>query len=126
MSKPFTKLKSSTLSLSDILPKGKLQGCRVQDVIEDHHEYLIWASKAGLFIFSAEVNDKIADAAGYAAREQYYREEVAPYVDDGFPIIGTYDKFNDGPKTVYNEDGSGYLESCGPAGRLYFDRNGNT
>jgi len=29
-------------------------------------------------------------------------------------------------QTVYFADGSGYLPASGPAGPLYFDRNGNT
>lgn len=90
MSLKFSKLKSPLLEVCDIIPHGKLRGCRVVDVIQDHHEYLIWASKSGLFAFSAAANDRIADAAGYAAREQYYLEEVAPYIDDGFPIDDTY------------------------------------
>lgn len=61
---------------------GKLSGCRVCDVIQDHYEYLIWAEKAGVLKFSKIVVETIQEHAHFKAQEQHYREEIAPYTKE--------------------------------------------
>ena len=78
----FKNLKSPLLELTDKITVGKLQGCRVCDVIPDHYEYLIWANKQGLLLFSKIVVETIQEHAGYKNQQQHYNEEVAPYADD--------------------------------------------
>lgn len=70
------------LDLTDKITVGKLSGCRVCDVIQDHYEYLIWADKAGLLKFSKIVVETIQEHAGYKAQQQHYLEEVAPYTKE--------------------------------------------
>lgn len=41
MAKTFLSLKDPKLGGLDILTFGKLKGCRVCDVIQDHYNYLI-------------------------------------------------------------------------------------
>ena len=77
----FTKVKQG-LGLTDIIPSGKLKGCRVVDVIEDSYEYLIWADKENYLKFSSDVVAMIKRTAGFAEAERHYEEEVAPYLDD--------------------------------------------
>jgi hypothetical protein len=85
----FNKLKSPLLGLLDTIQIGKLTGCRVCDVIQDHYEYLIWADKQGLLKFQGLVVEIIAEQAGFSAQQQHYREEIAPYVSeaDTIPIL---------------------------------------
>ena len=85
----FNKLKSPLLGLLDTITVGKLTGCRVCDVIQDHYEYLIWADKQGLLKFQGLVVEIIAEQAGFKAEQQHYREEIAPYVSeaDTIPIL---------------------------------------
>lgn len=77
----FKNLKSPLLGLQDKITVGKLAGCRVCDVIEDHHEYLIWADKSGLMKFQAIVAETIAEHAGFKAQQQHYEEEIKPWLE---------------------------------------------
>lgn len=61
MAKTFTNLKDPKLQHLDIITFGKLKGCRVCDVIEDHFEYLIWCETQGFVKFSQEVKGTIKD-----------------------------------------------------------------
>lgn len=65
----FSKLKDPKLSLTDKLTFGKLKDCRVCDVIQDHHEYLIWAEKQGYVKFHPIVIETIQEIAGYVKWE---------------------------------------------------------
>lgn len=69
MAKAFKTLKDPKLQMTDKLMFGKLAGCRVCDVIQDHYEYLIWAEKQGFVKYSQEVTDVILEAASFAKWE---------------------------------------------------------
>jgi len=84
MSLSFRNLKSPVLNLEDKITVGKLQGCRVCDVIQDHYEYLIWADKAGLMKFSKIVVETIQEHAGYKNQQRHYQEEVRPWEKDDY------------------------------------------
>lgn len=86
MSLSFKNLKSPVLNLEDKITVGKLQGCRVCDVIQDHYEYLIWADKAGILKFSKIVVETIQEHAGYKAQQRHYEEEIEPYLKD-IPVL---------------------------------------
>ncbi len=61
----FRNLKDPKLGLLDQITFGKLKGCRVCDVIEDHYEYLIWAEKQGYCKFQHIVIETIQDMANF-------------------------------------------------------------
>ena len=61
----FSKLKDPKLQLTDKLTFGKFKDCRLCDIIEDHHEYLIWAEKQGFMKYSQEVTDVILEQAHF-------------------------------------------------------------
>lgn len=61
----FKNIKDPKLGLMDQITFGKLKGCRVCDVIEDYHEYLIWAEKQGYLKFQPIVIEVIQDAANF-------------------------------------------------------------
>ena len=99
MAKSFTKLKDPKLQLTDTLRFGKLNGCRVCDVIQDHYEYLIWCEKQGFVKFSKEVELLIAETASFKAweppdedkpEEVWYDPEFGFYsasiIDDDVPF----------------------------------------
>ena len=82
--------------MQDKILVGKLQGCRVCDVIQDHYEYLIWADKAGLMKFTKIVVETIQEHAGYKAQQRHYEEEVAPYLKKSVDMVKTtYEVFED-------------------------------
>jgi len=81
MALQFKNLKSPLLDMTDKIMVGKLSGCRVCDVIQDHYEYLIWAHKCGMLHFSKIVVETIAEHAGYKSQQVHYAEEVAPYLE---------------------------------------------
>lgn len=88
MSLSWKNLKSPLLGLQDLIPFGKLKGCRVCDVIQDHYEYLIWADKAGLAKFQPIVVETIQEAAKFADAQIHYEQEVKPWIDeDPKPLI---------------------------------------
>ena len=78
----FTKLRDPRLGLTDKLTFGKLAGCRICDVAQDHYEYLIWAEKSGFVKYQPEVVELIQEQASFAAWETHQAEEVDPYKDD--------------------------------------------
>jgi len=78
----FNKLKSPLLDLQDKIVVGKLAGCRICDVIQDHYEYLIWANKQGLFQFTKLVTETIQEHAGYKNQQVHFEEEIAPYTKE--------------------------------------------
>lgn len=82
MSLGFKKLKSPLLGLDDQITFGKLKGCRICDVVQDHYEYLIWAEKSGLVKYQPIVIETIQEMASFARWEQYIEEEVKPYLED--------------------------------------------
>lgn len=82
MSITFSKLKSPILDLHSKITVGKLQGCRVCDVVQDHYEYLIWAEKSGLFKFTKIVTETIQEHAGYKAQQRFIEEEIKPWLEN--------------------------------------------
>lgn len=82
MSITFNKLKSPLLDLQDKITVGKLSGCRICDVVQDHYEYLIWAEKTGLFKYTKIVTETIQEHAGYKAQQRYIEEEIKPWLED--------------------------------------------
>ena len=118
MALQFNKLKNPKLGLTDTITFGKLAGCRICDVAQDHYEYLIWAEKSGYVKYQAEVVALIQEQASFARWTINEIQEVKPWFED-------VPDFDD-PKPIYFEDGSGYLPGSGPAGPLYFDKFGNT
>ncbi len=68
--------------MQDNITVGKLTGCRVCDVIEDHYEYLIWANKQGMLMFTKIVTETIAEHAGYKNKQRHQEEEIEPYDKD--------------------------------------------
>jgi len=73
--------------MQDSITVGKLTGCRVCDVIEEHYEYLIWANKQGMLMFTKIVTETIAEHAGYKNKQQHYDEEVAPWLEPTEPTV---------------------------------------
>lgn len=70
--------------MTDKILVGKLQGCRVCDVIQDHYEYLIWADKAGLMKFTKIVVETIQEHAHFKGQQRHYEEEVKPWEKDDY------------------------------------------
>jgi uncharacterized protein (DUF3820 family) len=81
----FNKLKDPKLGLMDKLTFGKLLGCRVCDVVQDHYEYLIWCEKQGFVKFQQDVTDLILEQAHFERWKVPTGEDV---------VVDTYDKFN--------------------------------
>ena len=81
MALQFNKLKNPKLGLTDTITFGKLKGCRVCDVAQDHYEYLIWAEKSGFVKFQPDVITLLQEQASFAAWKINEAEEVAPYMD---------------------------------------------
>lgn len=69
MAKTFLSLKDPKLGGLDILTFGKLKGCRVCDVIQDHYNYLIWAEKEGYVKFQQIIVETIQEVANFAKWE---------------------------------------------------------
>ena len=82
MALQFNKLKNPKLGLTDTITFGKLKGCRICDVAQDHYEYLIWAEKSGYVKFQQEAIELIQEQASFARWQINETEEVAPYMDD--------------------------------------------
>lgn len=78
----FNKLRDPRLGLTDKLTFGKLAGCRICDVAQDHYEYLIWAEKSGYVKYQPEVVALIQEQASFARWEIHQAEEIDPYKDD--------------------------------------------
>jgi len=83
----FGKLKDPKLGLTDKLTFGKLNGCRICDVAQDHYEYLIWAERQGYVKYQQEVIDLIHEQASFAKWKIYQEEEVDPYMEPHFPVL---------------------------------------
>lgn len=112
----FSKLKNSELAPTDKIPYGKLKGCRVCDVAQDHGSYLLWLHRSTSTKLDINSRALVRAAERAYSAKVHYEQEVAPYLDD----------YEDTIKPVYFGDGSGYLPASGPAGPLYFDHNGET
>ena len=80
MSIGFKKLKDPKLGLTDTITFGKLSGCRICDVAQDHYEYLMWIEKSGYVKYQTEVVELIQEQASFARWKIHEAEEVAPYV----------------------------------------------
>jgi len=82
MALQFNKLKNPKLGITDTISFGKLAGCRVCDVAQDHYEYLIWAEKQGYVKFQPEAIALIQEQASFAAWQIHQEEEVKPWFED--------------------------------------------
>ncbi len=81
----FKQIKNPKLGLTDTITFGKLAGCRVCDVAQDHYEYLIWAEKQGFVKFQPEAVELIQEQASFARWQVNYEEEVKPWFDENSP-----------------------------------------
>lgn len=87
MALAFNKVRSTVLDLTDTIKVGKLQGCRVCDVIPDYYEYLIWADREGVLKFTKRTIESIQEHALYKQQQQHYLEEVAPWQESDSPEL---------------------------------------
>lgn len=78
----FQKIKNPRLGITDTITFGKLAGCRICDVAQDHYEYLIWAEKSGFVKFQPEVVALIQEQASFAAWQLNEEQEVKPWFED--------------------------------------------
>jgi uncharacterized protein (DUF3820 family) len=78
----FNKIKNPKLGITDTITFGKLAGCRICDVAQDHYEYLMWAEKQGFVKFQPEVVTLIQEQASFAKWQVHYEEEVKPWFED--------------------------------------------
>lgn len=83
----WKNIKDPKLGMLDQIMFGKLKGCRVCDVIEDHHEYLIWAEKQGFCKFQQIVIETIQEAANF---QRWEDPEVAEKVVDTYQKVTSY------------------------------------
>ena len=97
----FKKLRDPKLQLTDKITFGKLAGCRVCDVIEDHYEYLIWASKSGLVVYSTPVVERLLELGGFHEKLRYYREEVVPWIKDDWDEVDSDIQLGDLPDVPF-------------------------
>lgn len=85
MSKSFASVtKPTQLGLQSVLPRGRLAGCRICDVISDDYEYLDWMNRNGYLRLDQTVLAKIQSLKAEADAEEYYQNEVAPWSQDDF------------------------------------------
>ena len=87
MSKTFSKLTHNKLDLQDKLPKGKFINCRVCDIIEDEFEYLTWLHRKSIIHFTKPVLSKLHQLAAYKASEEFFKNEIEPYLKTDFEDI---------------------------------------
>jgi uncharacterized protein (DUF3820 family) len=78
----FKNIKDPKLGLTDTITFGKLAGCRVCDVAQDHYEYLIWAERSGFVKYQAEVITLIQEQASFAAWQTHQEQEVKPWFEE--------------------------------------------
>ena len=78
----FKNIKDPKLGITDTITFGKLKGCRICDVAQDHYEYLIWAEKSGYVKYQAEVVALIQEQASFAAWKIHEAQEVKPWFED--------------------------------------------
>lgn len=83
----FKKLKTPILDFQDKLTVGKFKDCRICDIIEDQYEYLIWANRNGMIQLSKPVIAKIHYLAAFAQEEEYFDNEIAPYMDSDYQEV---------------------------------------
>jgi hypothetical protein len=76
----FNRIKKG-LGLTDTLTFGKFNGCRVDSLLEDEFEYLIWLH-LNMKNLAREVVDKAYKKREFADSERHYNEEIAPYLED--------------------------------------------
>lgn len=71
----FNKLKTK-LGLLDFIPIGKYRQCRVDSIIAQDHEYLIYMDKEGILKYTDEVLDALKNkfSATSIPVTRYYRD----------------------------------------------------
>ena len=82
----FNKLKSELLGLEDKIPRGKLQDCRVCDVVQDHWEYLEWTHSKQYIMLMPIALAAVRQAKSRHDYDRHYREEVLPWSDEDIPF----------------------------------------
>ncbi len=70
MAKSFSNIKKG-LGLLDFITIGKYKDCRVDSIIEQDHDYLIYMDKLGALKFMPEVIDKLKNKFSADSIEVY-------------------------------------------------------
>lgn len=78
----FSNIKKG-LGLTDTLTFGKFRGCRIDTLLEQDYEYILWLHLK-MKPFTKEVVDKAYFYRKQNDDERYYQEEVAPFDDIPF------------------------------------------
>ena len=88
MAKSFKTLKDPKLHLLDMITIGKYKGCRVDSIVEQDHEYLIFMDTKKILSFSQEVLDKLKNKFSADSIEVAYDDvdEEAQYSDEDIPF----------------------------------------
>lgn len=109
---------------------GKHRDLTIAEIIEIEPAYLLWAHRTvewfrladDVFISATKAHNRIKNDRHKEMKRDFrramrreMRELEYDYRDD-----------DDNSRTVYFEDGSGYIDNGGPCGPLYFDKFGNT
>ena len=82
MALQFKNIKNPKLGLTDLLQFGKLRGCRICDVAQDHYEYLIWAEKSGFVKYQPEVIELLLEQANFVNWQLHQEQEIKPWLED--------------------------------------------
>ena len=91
----FKNLKKTILDFEDKIPSGKFRDCRICDIIQDDYDYLIWCQRNNMLQLSKPVIAKIHQLAAFAENEEYFDNEVAPYLAEDY--LKTQTGFEDVP-----------------------------
>lgn len=86
MAKTFNNLKTK-LGLLDFISIGKYKGCRVDSIIEQDYEYLIYMDKEKILQFAPEVIDKLKNLFSATSIEVEYDEEADAAMLDAYNNI---------------------------------------
>ena len=82
MAKKFNEINSGKLGLYDIIRSGKYIDCRVDSIVEQDPEYLIWMEKKKIFSYTAETIAAIAAILNFNESVTEYDDEVEQFLDD--------------------------------------------
>jgi len=87
MAVKFNKLKDG-LGLLDFIPIGKYKQCRVDSIIDQDYEYLIYMDKEKILRFAPEVIDKLKNKFLASSIGVSYDDvdEEAKYTDEDIPF----------------------------------------
>lgn len=87
MAKSFSNIKKS-LGLLDFIPIGKYKQCRVDSIIEQDHDYLIFMDSEKILVFAPEVIDRLKNKFSADSIEVTYDDvdEEAQYSSEDIPF----------------------------------------